>query len=450
MAESGDATPNRQRAKRELAALLAECLDRLGEAKGDPTQADFFGLSARAAESAAVLGYPVPPIEYVVVRRPDHHRLLEANPHYSTVQVLRVNDHTGLAFTAIDLSANADANESAPTPEPDVLPPPDPAQREQVAKLLRSWHRAVDRIDLETVQLTEDDVTGDENSFQRWVFNRKLEQELRGGIPPDSEEATLRRRAMEKLTSPECVREVEKLASEWSKRNRLAAIACTRAESDGTDDRIGQSPTGLPEDAANLNIESEAVSGAAQQQSTECKRKRGKRMKREVTAPLIAEHLTRRPHDTAQEVSEAVRCSVGVVAESKAWELNQRRLKIARKLGADPKALRLTEKAVNAAGGSRMTQLHEHGRQTDAMIDELDQREQELNQRIGEYLQTHPGTTAQQVAAALDCTAGDVERRQGILDRLADEQAKDEKEDADVEDPHTKRGKRRKWVKKQV
>ena len=40
------------------------------------------------------------------------------------------------------------------------------------------------------------------------------------------------------------------------------------------------------------------------------------RMKREVAEPMVLGHLGRRPHDTAEDVAEAVGCSTGVVKES--------------------------------------------------------------------------------------------------------------------------------------
>lgn len=190
--------------------------------------------------------------------------------------------------------------------------------------------------------------------------------------------------------------------------------------------------------------------GEPQRAAVPAKDKGEGRMKREVAEPLIGEHLMGRPHDTAQQVAGAVGCSVGVVAESSAWKLNQKRLRIARQQGIDPKAVKLDEKAISAAGGDRMTQLHHHRQQTDATIDELDEQQRELFHRVAEYQKGHPDATDEQVASAVGCTAGDVERRQAELDRLATEQAKSEKEDIDVEDPATKRGKRRKWVEKQV
>ena len=169
-----------------------------------------------------------------------------------------------------------------------------------------------------------------------------------------------------------------------------------------------------------------------------------------MAEPLIVEHLVRRPHDTAKQVSEEVGCSTGVVAESKAWKLNRKRLRVSKLAGTDPKAVKLDERAVNAVGGSRMRQLHDYRRQADGIVDEADQREQELFKRIGEYLNDHPAATPEQVALAVGCTAGDVESRQATLNRLVSEQVGDQQEDIAADDPNTKCGTRQKWVRKQV
>ncbi len=174
------------------------------------------------------------------------------------------------------------------------------------------------------------------------------------------------------------------------------------------------------------------------------------RMKRQVAEPLIGEYLMQRPHDTAGEVAKKVGCSVGVVAESSAWKLNQQRLKIAKQQGIDPKAVKLDERAVNAVGGGKIRQLHDSRQQADGIVDEIDQREQELFRQIGEYQNDHPAETPEQVARALGCKAGDVESQQATLNRLISEQAEDQKEDIAVDDPNTKRGTRQKWVRKQV
>lgn len=175
-----------------------------------------------------------------------------------------------------------------------------------------------------------------------------------------------------------------------------------------------------------------------------------RRMKREVAEPLIADYLQRRPHDTAEEVATTVGCSVGVVAESPVWELNQCRLKTAKSQGVDPKAIKLTEEAVNAAGGSKMTQLHDARQRSQRTDAEIDEQQKELYRRIGDFENDHPGATPEQVASALGCTAGEVERRQATLERLEAEQAESEREDKDEEDPIAKRGTRRKWVDKKV
>ena len=111
----------------------------------------------------------------------------------------------------------------------------------------------------------------------------------------------------------------------------------------------------------------------------------------------------------------------------------------------------LDDHIVNAAGGSKTRQLHDHRQMTDAIIDEIDQRDHELIRQIGEYQASHSDATPRDVATALrhlGCTVGDVENRQAVLDQLAAEQANDQKVDIDVEDATAKRGTRREWVKK--
>lgn len=189
----------------------------------------------------------------------------------------------------------------------------------------------------------------------------------------------------------------------------------------------------------------EAIREAIQQ-----RKPRKERMKREIAEPMIAHCLQQRPHDTAEQIAAAVGCSVGVVAGSAWWKLNQKRLRMARVSGADPKAIALDERAINAAGGSIARQSHDHRQQAATLDDEIDAREQELVRQIGEYQRAHCNATPQQIAAALGCSAGDVERRQASLSQLIAEQSDDHEEDIDVDDATANRGKRRKWHRKQV
>lgn len=155
----------------------------------------------------------------------------------------------------------------------------------------------------------------------------------------------------------------------------------------------------------------------------------------------------KRTHDTAADVANAVGCSVGVVAESAPWKLNQERLKDAKLQQRDPKAIPLDERAVNAAGGNPAAQLREHRRTVDARDDEIDQKEKELLHQIGEYRKGHPDEAVQTVARALGCMACDVERRDAELEQLIDAQKKSEMEDRINETGH---GTSKEWVEKQV
>ena len=182
-------------------------------------------------------------------------------------------------------------------------------------------------------------------------------------------------------------------------------------------------------------------------------RKRKRRLKREVAESLVRDHLLGRPHDTAQEVANAVGCSVGVVAESAAWKANRIRLRTAEKEGRDPKAVELDVKTVSEAGGRLEAQRHEAEGRQQALDDEMDQRERELFKQIDEYQKEHPDTTLQQIAAAIGCTAGDIERRQAMLDKLTAEQDASAKEDAggrlpDEAEPGVDLAQPKQWVRK--
>ena len=60
--------------------------------------------------------------------------------------------------------------------------------------------------------------------------------------------------------------------------------------------------------------------------------------------------------------------------------------------------------------------------------------------RIGEYEAEHPDAEPGEVARALGCTAGDVERRQAMLERLLAEQAGSAEEEGDGADTHRPQG----------
>jgi hypothetical protein len=168
------------------------------------------------------------------------------------------------------------------------------------------------------------------------------------------------------------------------------------------------------------------------------------RMRREVAHPLIACYLGRRPHDTSQDVADAIGCSKGVVIESPAWKANRKRLADAKQSGRDPIALPLVD-YLAPGGANDQSQMHAHKRLQEAQDEEIDDREKALNQRIAEYEAQHPDDDAQSVAKAVGCTAGEVERRRAALANLTAEQAECQKEDSD--DPS---GKAPKPIRKRV
>jgi len=205
----------------------------------------------------------------------------------------------------------------------------------------------------------------------------------------------------------------------------------------------------------SVQVAAETATCLPDRQAGVGKPRRKGRVKRDVAEGLILQHLVRRPHDTAEEVAAAVGCSVGLVAESPAWRANRRRLEIAEKEGRDPKAVKLDVRAVTEDGGNRQAQMHAFREAQEAQDADIDAREKELFRRIGEYQAAHPDAAPQEVARALGCTAGDVERRQAMLERLLAEQS----ESAEEEDGAEKFGKRKgrpdgenrqRWIHRQV
>ncbi len=206
---------------------------------------------------------------------------------------------------------------------------------------------------------------------------------------------------------------------------------------------------------SNLAAVRAAVSDEGGQDGAQEESEPKPRVKRDVALPLILDHLKRRPHDTAKEVASAVGCSVGTVAESPAWRENQKRLKQAKLERRDPKAIKLDERAckgLNAAGLDPGRQKSEARRQEEAHDKEIDERERALHERIGEYQKGHPDATSQEVAKAVGCTAGEVERRAATLEQLAKEQTESARKDgggrlAGESDAELDQKQLRKWVK---
>ena len=240
------------------------------------------------------------------------------------------------------------------------------------------------------------------------------------------------------------MRAADELHKAWQELDSLRSVPCD-----------GRDQTGVTQSVSNAAISVGPVTivvppaGVPEQQSTGTGKPRG-RVKREAAYPRITEYLKRRPLDTAEQVADEVGCSVGMVAGSPAWRANQQLLKRARRECTEPRAVRLDERAINEAGGCPATQLHAHREESAARDDDIDRQERELFERIGEYREANPDATPPEVARAIGCSAGDVERRDAMLQQLTKEQADSAKEEIDVEDPTARRGKRREWVDRGV
>jgi hypothetical protein len=213
-----------------------------------------------------------------------------------------------------------------------------------------------------------------------------------------------------------------------------------------------QTPTSVNIQAEAVNVTTPAMQVAAETATGMDKPRRKGRIKRKAAEGLILQHLARRPHDTAEEVAAAAGCSVGLVAQSPGWRANRNRLQIAEKEGRDPRAVNLDTRAVTEDGGDEGGQVHAFQEDQEAQDAEIDACEKELFQRIGEFQAKHPDAAPKDIAQALGCAVGDVERRQAVLDRLLAEQSESAKEENGAERfGKRKDGKnRQKWVPKQV
>ena len=148
-------------------------------------------------------------------------------------------------------------------------------------------------------------------------------------------------------------------------------------------------------------------------------------------------------------MADLVGCSVGLVAQSPGWKANQIRLADARKQGNDPVALPLTD-YLSPAGDSQRAQKHAYRRQQEGVDAAIDARQKELYQLIGDYKQSHPDASPEEIARDVGCTAGDVVRREAMLQRLSTEQAADATEDEDRLPRESEDRPRRGNVRKQV
>jgi hypothetical protein len=198
--------------------------------------------------------------------------------------------------------------------------------------------------------------------------------------------------------------------------------------------------------AVNVNAPAVHVAGGKPEESETPNPKKHKRLSRKAAEPLIRQHLLRRPNDTAEEVAKAVGCSKGLVAESLAWKENRAAAQ-KDKRGRTPKAVELHEEVINADGGHSRRQSHAFRDAQDEVDEAIDREERALDMRIGAYLIEHPKASVQDIARAVGCTAGAVERRQAVLDRLIAQQVKSQAEEGGES---AGKGKRQKWVRKEV
>ena len=160
-----------------------------------------------------------------------------------------------------------------------------------------------------------------------------------------------------------------------------------------------------------------------------------------VANPLIAAHLTRRPHDSAEEVRVAVGCSKPTVISSPGWRGNQQRLKEAKRSGVDPVAIPLA-KYLTTAGDSAAAQIGKAKQAVVELDEAIDSKEAALFARIAQYVGKHPEATNEEIIQQIGCTVGDVCRWEASpVGRLAAEQRDEQR--YETRPPHQQRAVRR-------
>lgn len=215
---------NREDCKQELDGLIEEVIACIEESRNSSFVNQFaYGLGADAASKAAVLGFSCPPIEYEVVHRPDFHPLLEEYPDATFVNVFRVNDVYGLKYVGIVTTVGLMSDQERQQGEPLPLPGADQTKRDQILRILRSWRRAVGRLNTGSIKLNPENAHGSVRSLEQSAYRGELLRQLLGEPTPAILERQERNR--QEFANPELVREVQRLAQQAIQKTRyLAAI----------------------------------------------------------------------------------------------------------------------------------------------------------------------------------------------------------------------------------
>lgn len=214
MNDLGELHSHRARAQEKLRGLIVECVARLKEDRS--RLASLTSPAVAAAPLAATLGFPAPPIEFVVTNRPDHHPLLDAHPAWQSIVTLRLNDPTSrLMYVAFDMAANASADQVKS--EPDRLPGMTSGVHLQMLRTLGSWQRLLADMDVDAVQLSTT-IGGEASSWQQVVFGWQLEKELSGNF-----QAASGFEIEQNMPSPDVVKSLEAQFREMQEQTQLAA-----------------------------------------------------------------------------------------------------------------------------------------------------------------------------------------------------------------------------------
>lgn len=338
-ADRASAAARLLRAKRQFAGVIREMLARLDEADDDLHVGCLFAVSQQAAKPAATLGFSGPPVEHVVIHRGQPDPVLDANPSYTHVLRIRVNDPAGLTYRDILLGANKEAGKATEPLPTDLLASESKAGgRPEITRMLRRWERAVDGLDVRDVRYSRPHMDRRVDSLEGLLFSMQLLRELRG-IDSIEVELAAEETSWDEFRAQFDPQTVERLFSESSQgflsKHEFVSIL------------------ELPDNGSGLAIGTD--SGPRTQERQPSKSARGiTSHEANVKARELLDSDADFRDKGQREWAKAIGCSVGLVANLPAWRAIMEETGRSRKTAANaserPKAVSLTRTVLAMTG----------------------------------------------------------------------------------------------------
>lgn len=279
-------TDRLQRARRQLSGLITEVLAHVSEADDNALIGPLIGVGIQAAELAAILGFPTPPIEHSLAA-PDERHAFFTSPYGAGLAGIRL--HTPDGHHSFELR---------------VTPPGSVDMKARVQKessmWAARWQRNLDRLRVCDIRHSLLDIREDELSIEGVTYSWQLHHEILGKDFSASEEV--------KLLRPDVWHKITEQA--WEARRAALDRLSKRAVQDENQD----SPAHKRDIVESTVSEKAAVdesprsSSRDTQSSVTCDEANQKARKLLKTVPGFEDK-------TQKEWAEAIGCSEGLVAK---------------------------------------------------------------------------------------------------------------------------------------